>query len=140
MKIFVDTNVLIAVLNKQYPLFPYAARILSLSDHARFKLYTSPICLAIAFYFAEKKSGTEQARKKIALLADKLEIATTDIETVRSTVANRAIHDFEDGLEYYAAIQSGCKVIVSEDVADFYFSNIPVQNCADFLSSKLSNK
>lgn len=133
MRVFVDANVIIAVLNRQYPLFPYAARILSLSDNPKFKVYTSPICLAIAFYFAEKKSGTQQARHKIALLAEKLKITTTDTDTVQSTIKNKAIHDFEDGLEYYAALQSSCKMIVSEDISDFYFSEIPVHNCESFL-------
>jgi len=35
--------------------------------------------------------------------------------------------------EYYAARQFHCQVIVSEDVSDFYFSEIPVQDCATFL-------
>ena len=135
MRIFVDVNVLIAVLNRQYPLFPYAARILSLADNPKFKVYTSPICLAIAFYFAEKKSGTLSAREKIAILAEKLKITETNTETVQSTIKNKAIHDFEDGLEYYSAVQSSCRMIVSEDISDFYFSEMPVQDCETFLNN-----
>jgi predicted nucleic acid-binding protein len=55
MRIFLDANILVAVLNKEYPVFKYAARIMSLADKPRYKIYTSPICLAIAFYFSEKK-------------------------------------------------------------------------------------
>ncbi len=55
MKVFVDANVLVSVLNKEYPLFTQSARILSLAGSKNFEIYTSPICLAIAFYFAEKK-------------------------------------------------------------------------------------
>ena len=55
MKIFLDANVLVSVLNKEYPLFTYTSRITSLADKTNFTLYTSPVCLAIAFYFAEKK-------------------------------------------------------------------------------------
>ncbi len=132
MRLFIDANVIVAVLNRQYPLFPYAARILSLSDSSKYKIYTSPICLAIAFYFAEKKSGTLQARKKIGLLAEKLEVTTTDMETVQSTIRNAVIHDFKDGLEYYAALQSSCEMIISEDLSDFYFSDIPVHSCESF--------
>jgi len=135
MRIFVDANVIVAVLNRQYPLFPYAAKILSLADNPRFRVYTSPICLAIAFYFAEKKCGTMQAREKIGVLSRKLEITATDSRTVQSATSNTAIHDFEDGLEYYAALQSSCQLIVSEDVSDFYFSEIPVQDCETFLDN-----
>lgn len=134
MRIFADANVLVAVLNRQYPLFPYAARILSLSDRKGFQVYTSPICLAIAFYFAEKKSGTLGAKSKISVLSEKLEITVTDQRAVRSALGNPAIHDFEDGLEYYSALESGCcDAIVTEDVEDFYFSDIRVYTCEDFI-------
>lgn len=131
MKIFVDANVL--VLNREYPLFTYAAGVLSQTDAEGFVVYTSPICLAIAFYFAEKKSGSVQAKRKISMLAGKLKITPTDEKTVRSAVANPVIHDFEDGMEYYAAIASGCNVIITEDREDFYFSEIPVYSCKEYL-------
>lgn len=133
MKIFVDANVLVAVLNRQYPLFTHAARILSLSDNPNIQVYTSPICLAIAFYFAEKKSGAPHAKSKISILSDKLSITVTDQQTVRLATQNPAVLDFEDGLEYYSAIQSGCQVIITEDLSDFYFSEIPVYNCDTFI-------
>lgn len=94
MKVFLDANVLIAVLNKEYPLFSYAAKVLSLGDRGGFTLVTSPLCLAIAFYFAEKKSGTAMARTKIALLASRLEIAGADGRTVMEAIADKRIHDF----------------------------------------------
>ena len=56
MKVFLDANILVAVLNKEYPLFPYTARLLSLARHKEFSLITSAVCLAITFYFAEKKT------------------------------------------------------------------------------------
>ncbi len=134
MKIFIDANILVTVLNKEYPLFPEAARILSLNQNKNFKIYTSPICLAIAFYFAEKKSGTQRAMEKIKVLCEQLEITNTNKKTVALTTQNPKINDFEDGLEYYSAIESGCEIIVTEDTGDFYFSEIEVLNCDSFIS------
>lgn len=134
MKIFVDANILVTVLNSEYPLFPSAARILSLNQSKKFRIYTSPICLAIAFYFAEKKSGTQRAKEKIKILSQQLKITNANKKTVRMTSENPKINDFEDGLEYYSAIESGCEMIVTEDTADFYFSEIQVLNCDSFIS------
>lgn len=134
MRIFVDANILVTVLNSEYPLFPSAARILSLNQTKKFRIYTSPICLAIAFYFAEKKSGTQRAKEKIKILSQQLEITNTNKKTVRMTSENPKINDFEDGLEYYSAIESGCEMIVTEDISDFYFSEIQVLNCDSFIS------
>lgn len=135
MKIFLDANLLVAVLNRQYPLFTYAAKILSLSENKKYQLYTSPICLAIAFYFAEKKSGTQKAKEKISILSQKLKITSTDAEAVKQTIQNLKINDFEDGLEYYSALESGCEMIITEDISDFYFSEIQVLTCEGFIEN-----
>lgn len=140
MKIFLDANILVAVLNKEYPLFSNAARILSLSGRKDYEIYTSPICLAIAYYFAEKKSGSISAKKKIALLASHINITTANEEIVLKTISNKKIIDFEDGLEYYSALGSGCKAIVTEDQGDFHFSEIEVMSCREFISTWLSSQ
>lgn len=132
MKIFLDANILVSVLNKEYPTFSYSARILSLVDNPKFKVYTSPLCLAIAFYFASKKSGNTHARTKINLLAEKLNFTTIDEETVKDVRKNKRIHDIEDGLQYYSAIAAGCKCIITEDKKDFYFSEIEVLNARKY--------
>ena len=134
MKVFLDANILVTVLNKEYPVFTYTARILSLADNIRSELYTSPLCLAITFYFSGKKSGIEMAKRKIALLASRIAITKTDEITVKQTITNKKINDFEDGLEYYSALDAGCKVIITEDAGDFYFSEIEVIDCNGFLN------
>jgi predicted nucleic acid-binding protein len=132
MKIFLDANVLISVLNKEYPVFTHSSRILSLANNYRFEVYTSPICLAIAYYFAEKKHKAKQARIRIKLLSENLKIAESTASCVERVFENEAIHDFEDGLEYYSAIDSKCSCIITEDVNDFYFSEIEVHTCLNF--------
>ena len=137
MKIFLDANILVAVLNKEYPVYSYAARILSLTDNSRYKVYTSPLCLAIAFYFAEKKSGRTKAKEKIRTLSSHIEIAGTDADAVIQTISNKKINDFEDGLEYYSALAAKCEVIITEDTKDFYFSDIDVQSSFGFFERYL---
>ena len=138
MKLFLDANILVTILNKEYPLFSLAARIMSLHDNERFSVYTSPICLAIAFYFAEKKSGTLIALKKISLLASKINTVPSGQNEVRQTVSNRKILDFEDGLEYYSALNAGCDIIITEDTSDFHFAEIEVLNCEQFFNCYFS--
>ena len=137
MRIFLDANILVSVLNKEYPLFSHSSRIVSLADTKEFEVFTSPLCLAIAFYFAEKKNK-KTARQKIRLLSEHLSISPVTESAVKKTAANVAIHDFEDGLEYYAAIESKCQCIITEDVKDFYFSSIEVLDCKQFFNKYLT--
>ena len=133
MKLFLDANVIISVLNREYPLYTYSARVLSLSNNIRFKLYTSPLCLAIAFYFSSKKSGEKVAKSKIALLLENISLTATDETVAKKAIANPQVIDFEDGLQYYSALQEPCDVIVTENTEDFYFSEIEVSGCESFI-------
>jgi len=137
MRIFVDANILVAVLNKEYPLFTYASRVISLTARDGVEVFTSPVCLAIAFYFAEKKSGSKKAKQKIELLCQHIGIAAISAMSVKKTVENPKVIDFEDGLEYYAAAESKCKFIITEDVGDFHFADLEVLNTEDFFKQHL---
>jgi len=106
---------------------------LALADHPGYQVYTSPICLAIAFYFSEKKSGSKLAKKKLEILVSKIQITTVDQEVVLHAANDKRVVDFEDGLEYYSAIAEGCQVILTEDTNDFYYSEIGVLDCKSFL-------
>lgn len=134
-KVFLDANILIAVLNKEYPVYSYAARVLSLADHTRYELYTSPLCLAIAFYYAEKKSK-KTARSRIEMLAAKIGCTTVDESIVSKAVKDESIADFEDALQYHSAKEAGCSVIVTEDKSDFYYASLRVSSSKEFLEQE----
>lgn len=140
MKVFLDANILVSVLNKEYPLFSVTSRIISLSDRNNFILCTSPVCLAIAFYFAEKKFKSIKAKNKIQLLCEHIHITTVNESAVFKTLQTPAINDFEDGLEYYSAVESKCDCIITEDIDDFYFSKIEVLRSEEFFKKYLFSK
>lgn len=133
MRVFADANILVSVLNKEYPLYSSTARIISLADNKKFTIYTSPVCLAIAFYFSEKKSGTQLAKQKISLLTSKLSITSIGKREVEQALANKKVDDFEDGMQYYAAVENNCTVILTQDTNDYYYAAIEVLNAEDFL-------
>jgi predicted nucleic acid-binding protein len=133
MRIFVDANIIIATLNKEYPLFTWSSRVLSLQGKNNIELYTSTLCLAIAFYFASKKSGQKIARGKIEILCTNIGITPLDQIITFRAINNCKVNDFEDGLEYYSALSQNCDCIITENPEDFYFSKIDIYRCEDFI-------
>ena len=73
------------------------------------------------------------AKRKLELLISKIQIASVDGPMVAKAIKNKAISDFEDGLEYYAAQAVKCNCMVTEDVGDFYFSEMEVLRPQPFL-------
>lgn len=133
MRVFLDANILVTVLCNEYPRFTACARMLSLCDDPRFEVYTSPICIAIAAYFAEKKGGQKLAKKKIGILLNKLKITSIDEAMTKEAALNKKIDDVEDGLQYYSALYTDCKNIVTYDRNDFHFSELEVLDAEQFL-------
>lgn len=140
MRVFVDANILVAIVNKEYPLFTYASRVLSWITANRHQPVTTSVSLAITYYFAEKKHGASSAKERIALLADHLIIADCGKAEVTQAATEKKVKDFEDGLQYFAALHTGCSCLVTENVKDFYFSKIDVLTAKDFLLKMYSGK
>jgi len=140
MKVFADANILVSVITKEYPLFPYTSRILSLAETQGLQVFTSPICLAITFYFAEKKYRSAQAKEKLHLLSRHIRIAGTDHKTVSAAFADPSVKDLEDGLEYYSALEAGCDSILTEDKKGFYYSKLEVLTALEFYDRYMSPK
>lgn len=77
------------------------------------------------------------AKNKINVLSKHIKITDMNQDTVLKTLENKKVLDFEDGLEYYSAIGSDCKYIVTEDLKDFYFSDIEVLDSKSFFEKHL---
>jgi predicted nucleic acid-binding protein len=111
-----------------------------LAGSGSYQIFTSPVCLAIAFYFAEKKFRAVKAKEKIALLCNYIKIADATAACVQKTTLNKAVLDFEDGIEYYSAEESNCNCIVTEDVEDFHFAEMEVLTSETFFEKYLMRK
>ena len=74
------------------------------------------------------------------MLCKHILIAEATNDVVQKTISNKKINDFEDGLEYYSAMETNCTFIVTEDVNDFYFSEIPVLTARSFFEDHVANK
>jgi len=132
VRIFLDANVLVSIVNQEYPSFPYCARIASLADRPGFHLFTSSLSLGITWYFACKKHGQQKARKKIEILM--AHIAVTDcgqMETFAALKFKKAA-DLEDAMQYFSALHAGCEFIITSNQSDFYFSEIKVVGPEEF--------
>lgn len=138
MKVFLDANVLVSVLNHEMPTFTYSARVMSLPQYrSQYRLFTSPLCLAIAYYFAEKKCGSKRAIEKMQILSSQINVTSIGQEEVFLVNNNKKINDYEDGLQYYSAINAQCEMIITENFKDFFFSEIPVYTSKDFILNVL---
>lgn len=133
-RLFLDANVLVSLLLKEYPSYTWSARLLSMAERPSIELVTTPVVIAIAYYFSEKKHGTVQAHQRIARLTEYLSVCPVSEHHVNAALKHSKPVDLEDAIQYHAAIDYGCTLLVTDNKADFWYSDIPVLNAKEALS------
>lgn len=87
-------------------------------------------------YLLEKRLSYEDLAHTLRQFASIVDIASIDERTVRKSLSTTSLfRDIEDAMQHYAAVQSGCEVLVTRNVKDFVHSDIPVFSPSDFLKS-----
>lgn len=140
MIMFIDTNVLLTVLLPEMNRYHAVAHLLSLAQDSRNKLFTTTLSLGSAFYMLEKRHGYKKAKQKIATIVNHIHIAPCNEAETRQALANVQVNDFEDGLQYYAALSANCTHIISYEQTGFHYASIPVLTPEDFLNQYIQQR
>jgi predicted nucleic acid-binding protein len=127
MKIFVDTHILIDYLvNADME----ATVIINNITYHYPKPVISTLSLGILNYFIDKKFKQAKRKRAIAAqLSDIFEITTPALKDVTAMLQH---DDWEDGFQYYAALQAKCKLLITENTHDYYFSKIQLMTPGEF--------
>ncbi len=133
-KILVDTNVIIDLLASRKPFNRASERIFSLADLGEIELVASALSLVNCFYVLNDVMKIKSPRsilRKFKVLVKTKELNQKIIELALN---DKNFKDFEDGIQYYTAIESNCSLILTRNGKDFKKSTLPVLNPKEFLA------
>jgi len=131
-KLFVDTNVVIDLLAKRKD-FAAAARLFTLADTGDVTLYVSSLSFANVSYILRKQLGKAKTSKVLRDLELIVTVVDLTAKSVQLALNDEDFADFEDGLQYYSAIEVSANVIITRNLPDFKAANIPVLTADQFL-------
>jgi predicted nucleic acid-binding protein len=132
-KIFIDTNIVLDLLGKREPFYEDAAKLFSLADRGKVKLYLSSLTIANSNYVLSKLKSAKEARGiliKFKILVVVLELNDKIIEL---SLNDDSFKDFEDGLQYYTALENEVDILITRNLKDFKSSKIPVMTGSQYL-------
>ena len=139
MKVFLDTNLLLDIIEEREPLLMPALNIFDLGMRGKIEMYASPLTLANCMYVARKHVGYEKAIEGLKFIKKYVTIAAMDDEQCLRAL-NSNMPDFEDMLQYEAARAALCGVIVTRDAnRHFPLGSIPVLAPEQFLNTYAAN-
>lgn len=131
-KVFLDTNIILDFLAERADFYMPAAKVLTLADTKQIEIYTSPISISNTYYLLSKYENPRSALQKVGKFKLLCSMSILDDEVVEKAI-NSGFKDFEDALQYFSALASGCTLIITRNEKDFKNALIPVMNAASYL-------
>jgi predicted nucleic acid-binding protein len=134
-KLLIDTNIVIDLLAKREPFYTSAAQIFSLADKQMLELSISSLTFANTNYVLSRLKSTQEARGILRRFRVLVKVLQLNEKLIDLALNDNNFMDFEDGLQYYTAIENGQDIIVTRDLKDFKESKIPVMTAEEYLVS-----
>lgn len=135
MRVFLDTNILLDIIEGRQKFLLASSNVFDLGIRGEIQMFATPLTFANCVYTARKNVGYEQAVKGLKSLKNYIQTAAMD-DTQVANALNSDMPDFEDMLQYEAALDARCDVIVSRDKKrHFPVSGLPVLSPEAFLNT-----
>lgn len=134
-QLFIDTNIVLDLLGQRAPFYQAAAKLFSLADRGEVKLYVSSLSFANAHYILSKLKSKEKARAILTRFKVLVEVLALHDKILELSLNDDGFSDFEDGLQYYTALENESDVIITRNLKDFKTSAIPVMTAGQYLQN-----
>ena len=133
-RLLIDTNIVIDLLSKREKFYDEAADLFSRADKKELVLTISSLTFANTNYILTKLKSAEEAREILRKFKVLIELLNLDDKVTELALSDDSFPDFEDGLQYYSAIENQIDVIITRNKKDFKNSKIPVLSTKEFLA------
>lgn len=133
-KLFIDTNIVIDLLAKREPFYEESAKLFSLADKKKLKLIVSSLTFANTNYILSKLNDSVTAREILTKFKVLVTVADLNDKIIELSLNDKSFSDFEDGLQYYSALEYEAGIIITRNLKDFKSSRIPVMTAQFYLA------
>ena len=124
MKLLIDSNVVLDVLQNRHPNYETSYKVLVMCYDKKLLGYISTLTFANIVYIMRKELNSDKIVELLEYLKpifDFVDFKKTDIEQA----AKMKWKDFEDAIQYLAAKQIKAQYIVTRNLKDFALSEVP---------------
>lgn len=132
-KLLVDTNVILDLLAKRENVYIDSLKLFSLADRGEVQLIVSTLSIANSYYLLNDVMKLEKLRSIIRKFKVLVNSYSLNDKIVELALNDKNFKDFEDGIQYYTALEANCKIIITRNTKDFRKSILPVLKPNEYL-------
>jgi predicted nucleic acid-binding protein len=131
-KVFVETDIVMDLLAARELFFEHAAKLFSSADKGDIQVCVSSLCFANLNYILSKQYSADQARKKLLKFKTLVTVLAVTDKVIELALSSD-FRDFEDGIQYFTAIENNIKILLTRNLKDYKTAAIPVMTAEQFL-------
>jgi len=135
MKVLLDLNVLLDVVQNRVPHYHDSAKVLSLARLGEIQAVLPVHAFTTLYYILAKAAGKAKADQTIDWLLAHFEVAVADKAVLRRA-RQLPLADFEDAVVASLAEAGQCDHVVTRNVSDFAGSPVSALTPTDFLITR----
>lgn len=135
-KLLIDTNIVIDLLSKRDEFYYEVADLFSLADKKKLKLTIPSLTFANTNYILSKLKSPKEAKEILRKLKVLVKLLNLDDKITELALSDDDFLNFEDGLQYYSAIENNIDIIITRKKKDFKNSKLPVLTVKEFFARK----
>lgn len=125
MRVLIDTNVVLDLLQEREPFVINAARLFERIDAGEIEGFISATTVTNIYYIVRKAAGVAVAQEAVIQILTELNICAVDRDVLEQAVALN-FRDFEDAVQYVCGVVHSVDAIVTRDVSGFNGAELPV--------------
>lgn len=129
-RVFVDADVILDLLLARQPFFPAAAELFLLIQGEQIEAWVSPLIFSNLFYILRKARSAAEAIAALRKLRLLVRVLPMDERTTDLALAS-SFTDFEDAVQYYAAVAGNLDALVTRNKEDYRSAKLPILNAAE---------
>lgn len=138
MKVLLDTNILLDVLDAREEFYEHSAAVWTLAETQQIDSYISAISFNNINYIISSRHSSKKAHQVMILLRDVFRIVPLTPQIINQAI-DSSFSDFEDALQYFSASHIQADFIISRNVRDFRKGDIPVLTPAEFMQTRMTD-
>jgi len=132
-KLLIDTNIIIDLLAKRESFYQEAQELFTLADEKYISLFISALTFANTYYIISRDLNADEARKIMMKFKTLVKILPLENKVLELALSSD-FSDFEDGIQYYTALNNKLEIIITRNKKDFKKSKLPVFTAREYLN------
>ena len=136
MKLFIDTNIVLDLLQYREPWIHDTIVLFQLATEKKVELIVTDLTIVNVVYVAGKNFDKKKLYETLLDFKKLVSVVSIGDECIEQALKSDST-DFEDATQYYAAKREQVDYILTRDINGFKTSEIPIMNVTEFLNKYL---